>query len=127
MNAPMPPEEAKLPWVPLSRRPERIGVFQVRNTAHMHDELSWFSFWDGMRWHGAWRSPDEAFERKQFPVAGSVLSGWEWRGLASNPLAGSTGACVSMTAAHLTPNTDALADSFDDQTAPSIQTGDSHG
>jgi hypothetical protein len=96
MNAPMPPEEALLPWVRLSRHPERIGVFQVRNTAHRQDDLSWFSFWDGVRWHGAWRSPDEAFQRKQFPVPGSVLSGWEWRGLAKNPLAEVTSARIEL-------------------------------
>jgi hypothetical protein len=85
MNGPMPPEEALLPWVSLSKRPQRIGVFQVRNTANRNDDLSWFSFWDGARWHGAWRSPDEASQRRQFPSPGSVLNGWEWRGLAKNP------------------------------------------
>lgn len=96
MAALMPNEEPFLPWVALSRRPERIGVFQVRNTAHRHDELSWFSFWDGARWHGAWRSPDEAFQHMQFPTAGSVKGEWEWRGLAANPLAETSGASVTL-------------------------------
>lgn len=88
MNAPMPPEEALLPWVPLSTQPERIGVFQVRNAARNQSDL-WFSFWDGTRWHGAWDSPAAAFKWARHPVAGSVFGEWEWRGFASDPLEGS--------------------------------------
>jgi hypothetical protein len=91
MNARIFPEEALLPWVPLSTQPQRYGVFQVRNKSR--NEL-WFSFWDGEQWHGAWDSPAEAFRRGQFPTAGSVLAEWEWRGLAADPFAASPGAHV---------------------------------
>ena len=114
------------PWVRTSTPPERIGVFQVHDPARDEDEL-WFSLWDGARWHGAWDSPEEAFERKYFPTPGSVSGTWEWRGLASNPLAETTATHASMPASCLTPNTAVLTDSFNGEIAPSILTGDSHG
>ena len=120
-------EKAELtPWFPTSTSPVRNGVFEVHNALFNQDD-QWFSLWEGDRWHGAWSSPEEALDRVRFPTPGSVLATWEWRGLASGPLADSTGASVSPPAIHLTPNSDVLVDSFNSQNAPSILTGDSHG
>lgn len=95
MNVLILPADGLTPWVPRSTPPLRKGIFQVRD-AERNSDAMWFSLWDGVRWHGAWRSPDEAFERRHFPTAGSVFGEWEWRGFVSNPLAEPTGARVTL-------------------------------
>lgn len=84
MNALMPPATELAPWVPTTTPPLRTGVFQMHDAGSQSEP--WFSFWDG-RWHGAWTSPDEALDRRDFPTPGSVAKEWTWRGFVSNPLA----------------------------------------
>lgn len=87
------PAEELSPWVSTSTPPLRTGVFKVADTCSLNGP--WYSFWDG-RWHGAWTSPDEAFDHRDFPTAGSVGYWWAWRGLAQNPLAEIASASITL-------------------------------
>jgi hypothetical protein len=93
MDALISPSKELSPWVWIWTPPLRTGVFQVRDIGSRN--APFYSFWNG-RWHGAWTSPDEAFDHRDFPTAGSVGNWWGWRGLAKDPLAESAGARVTL-------------------------------
>lgn len=95
MNVLILPADGLTHWFPMSTQPLRMGVFEVRNIDRGQGQ-AWFSLWDGVRWHGAWVSPDEAFEHMHFPTVGSIAKGWQWRGLSKDPFSGSSGARVEL-------------------------------
>lgn len=68
------------PWFPADVKPVRVGVYET-----VQGGLEYFNYWDGLRWHGAMGTPQDA---ETFATCHNPS--WEnapqkWRGLARKP------------------------------------------
>ena len=72
--------EKLTPWFPNREKPVRHGVYQVAVGCG-----NYYSYFDDKGWHGAWWSPEKAWEHAYFDAS---IGYRHWRGLASDPSKG---------------------------------------
>jgi len=65
------------PWFPIAVAPARVGVYRTRENGRSG---SYFSYFDGARWHGEWISADRAAKNKYWANGQDMT---HWRGLAT--------------------------------------------
>lgn len=72
----------KTPWFSRKVDPARSGVYEVHDMPR--DTDIYFSYFDGVSWHGGWTDVDRAYKYRDHP---DTISGCYqgWRGLASDP------------------------------------------
>ena len=77
-------EDQMTGWYNLSEQnPWEPGVYEVP-CRFGGEGMTYFSWWDGLRFRGGWDSPEEAFSNKDHEYLTDYK---KWRGLNHNPLA----------------------------------------
>jgi hypothetical protein len=70
-------------WFPATVNPARVGVYQT-DSEGMGD--AFYSFFDGVNWHGEWWSPKRAATLpSKWGTPAGPLDADHWRGLAEEP------------------------------------------
>lgn len=64
-------------WFPLSSPPARKGPYEVLDD---EGERNFYSYFDGKKWHGEWRTVERAHENYPWPYD-EKIEAIAWRGL----------------------------------------------